>query len=90
MYRIKIIVNGHVQGVGFRYFVLSSALKLNITGFVKNLSNGDVYIEAQGSKDNLERLISIVDEGTRFSKVSNITVDEINTIRSDNTFKVKY
>ena len=46
MESIKITVTGRVQRVGFRWSVASLAQRLNIKGFVKNLPNGDVYIEA--------------------------------------------
>ncbi|QER67308.1 acylphosphatase [Paucilactobacillus nenjiangensis] len=48
MESIKITVTGRVQRVGFRWSVVSLAQRLNIKGFVKNLPNGDVYIEAEG------------------------------------------
>ena len=46
------IVNGQVQGVGFRPFVYKLALNLNLTGMVKNASAG-VIIEVQGSESSL-------------------------------------
>ena len=44
----KIHIRGWVQGVGFRYSALREARILGITGYVKNLSDGSVYIEAEG------------------------------------------
>jgi hydrogenase maturation protein HypF len=46
--RVKIIVKGIVQGVGFRPFVYSLAKSLNLTGFVMNSSEG-VVIEVEGN-----------------------------------------
>ena len=45
----KIHVTGHVQGVGFRWNAVREARNLDIKGFVRNLSDGSVYIEAEGS-----------------------------------------
>jgi len=42
----KMIVKGRVQGVGFRWFVQQRAEKFGVSGYVKNLDNGDVGIEA--------------------------------------------
>ena len=53
--RAEIIVNGLVQGVGFRYFVYREALKLNLTGYTKNLYTGEVLTVAEGEKGLVER-----------------------------------
>ncbi|CAH2563768.1 acylphosphatase [Vibrio cholerae] len=42
----KFIVSGHVQGVGFRYHTSHQGLKLGLTGYAKNLNNGDVEVVA--------------------------------------------
>ena len=54
MKRYHIIVEGLVQGVGFRWYVLSIANKYFITGTVKNLSNGMVEVFAQGHERDLD------------------------------------
>jgi acylphosphatase len=51
LYRIHI--RGYVQGVGFRWSAAREAKGLGITGFVRNLSDGSVYIEAEGYPDKL-------------------------------------
>lgn len=50
MKRLIFTVSGRVQGVGFRYYVQRLAHAIGLTGFVRNLENGDVYIEAQGAE----------------------------------------
>jgi len=52
--RYTIRVTGRVQGVGFRYSTLREAQNENITGYVKNMPDGSVEIEAEGSKDQLD------------------------------------
>jgi acylphosphatase len=54
---VKIIVSGHVQGVGYRYFIARFAANLELTGYAKNLFNGDVEIVAEGRHEFLEGLI---------------------------------
>ena len=49
MKRYYIVYKGRVQGVGFRWRIMQIANKYNLTGFVKNLSNGDVICEIQGN-----------------------------------------
>jgi len=53
----KIHVRGWVQGVGFRWSAVHEARDRGITGYVRNLSDGSVYIEAEGSREQLNSFI---------------------------------
>ena len=55
---LQAIVQGRVQGVGFRWFVRDAARRLGVTGFVRNLPTGEVEVQAVGDRDVLERLAS--------------------------------
>jgi acylphosphatase len=59
----KILVSGWVQGVGFRWSALREARKLGITGFVKNMPDGNVYIEAEGTGKQMEAFLSWCNKG---------------------------
>lgn len=89
MLRYHIIVQGKVQGVGFRYFTLYKATSLNITGWVRNMSNGMVEINAQGDKDTLITFISMIRKGNDFSYTEDISIKEIPLIIDEIKFKVK-
>jgi acylphosphatase len=52
--RLKIFYSGRVQGVGFRYTVKSVAAGFEITGTVRNLSDGRVELIAEGARGELE------------------------------------
>ncbi len=67
--RIEIHVSGRVQGVGYRAFVLQEASRLLLTGWTKNLPNGDVQTIAEGSKQALEELLERLREGPRYAEV---------------------
>lgn len=58
--RTQVTFRGCVQGVGFRYTTLRIAAAYAVTGFVKNLMDGGVLLVAEGSKDELERMINNV------------------------------
>lgn len=58
--RYQIVFSGVVQGVGFRYETWRMAQKLGLTGFVENLSNGDVQVEIQGPKNKILYLIDYI------------------------------
>jgi acylphosphatase len=67
--RAEIIAEGLVQGVGFRYFVLKNAQKLNLTGFVKNLFSGEVLTVAEGEKSLIEELFLKIKVGPMHADV---------------------
>ncbi len=47
-------IRGMVQGVGFRWGAAREAWRTGVTGYVKNMSDGSVYIEAEGTRVQLE------------------------------------
>lgn len=63
MARYRIQVKGIVQGVGFRYYTQRLAQKTEINGFVRNQSDGSVYIEAEGNEDSLSSFMDGVRNG---------------------------
>lgn len=69
-----IYISGFVQGVGFRQFIKKEAIKLGLTGYVKNLPDGRVEVLAQGSKENIENLIKHSEKGPFLSEVKNLDV----------------
>jgi acylphosphatase len=72
----KIVVKGRVQGVGFRWNAIKEATNLGITGYVKNLSDGDVYIEAEGTKEQLDRYVEWCRNGPGMSSVKSVDVEK--------------
>ncbi len=76
MKRLKINVYGIVQGVGFRFFAQNNARKLGISGFVKNMPDGSVYIEGEGEESNLQEFVSKCSKGPSAALVENINTEE--------------
>ena len=73
---LLIEVFGKVQGVGFRYYVFTMANQLSIKGWVKNTPFGTVKIAAEGEKKNLQRFLSSIRLGSRYSMVENLEIIE--------------
>ena len=65
-------VDGWVQGVGFRYFVVNTAVALDLRGYVRNLSDGSVEVLAQGTRPPLERLLTMLQRGPSSAEVNEI------------------
>lgn len=74
---VHIIVKGIVQGVGFRYYVHKFATNLGVHGFVQNLFDGSVEIEAYGERSLLEELINAVKIGPRSAHVKEVKINWI-------------
>lgn len=73
--RALIEVTGLVQGVFFRESVKRIADELNITGWVRNEINGLVKILAEGTEENLQKLIEWCKKGTEWAKVEKIKIE---------------
>jgi len=71
----QIIIEGMVQGVGFRYFVYTKASRLGITGFARNVSGGRVEIEVEGDRSLIEELIKFLKVGPPSAHVADVKVD---------------
>ena len=67
------VVHGVVQGVNFRTFVLRHARDLGLSGYVRNLyPGGTVEDEAEGRREQLEQLLSLLEEGPRGALVERV------------------
>jgi acylphosphatase len=86
---IKIVVSGFVQGVGFRYFIARLANDYKLTGYAKNLFNGDVEIYAEGTKEFLENLARKAKIGPSNSHVENIHIQWLDFQNKYTNFTVK-
>lgn len=70
--RLHVIVEGRVQGVGFRYFVLENANTLDLTGWVRNRYDQSVEVTAEGEREKLEKLLAAIRTGPRGSMVTDV------------------
>ncbi len=70
-----IIVEGIVQGVGFRYFALKWAERLGLTGWVRNNYDGTVESEVEGDRSAVEEYIAQMKVGPRWGRVSDVHVE---------------
>jgi acylphosphatase len=73
---LNIFVSGHVQRVGYRYHAQKIAAALGITGFVKNMPDGSVYIEAEGEQAILAQFIKWCREGPSMAKVDRVNTEQ--------------
>jgi acylphosphatase len=72
---LHIIVKGRVQGVYFRVYTQKQAIHLNLSGFVRNLPDGNVEIVASGETDAVQQLVAWCHKGPMLAKVSQVIVN---------------
>ena len=86
MIRKEFLVSGKVQGVGFRFFCKYQASLLSLTGYAKNLDNGDVQIEVQGDELSIKKFKSVLLKGNGFCKVFSIDSKDLNVDKREKRF----
>ena len=67
-------ITGVVHGVGFRQFIKKNAQKKNITGWVKNLSDGSVAALFSGETETITDMITLCKKGPFLSEVDNVVI----------------
>ena len=73
---VHAVASGLVQGVGFRWHVLQQAEALGLTGWVRNLPNGNVEMFVQGGELVVETFLAWVREGPGYAQVRGLQVRE--------------
>ena len=74
--RIRAVVEGYVQGVGFRWFVSRAARRLGISGWVRNNPDGSVETVAEGEESKLDEFVDRLRQGPSSASVSDVTITE--------------
>jgi acylphosphatase len=90
MVRAEILVNGYVQGVGFRYFVLRNAEKLGLKGYTQNLFGGEVITVVEGERAMIEELFRTLRVGPPHADVANASIKWFDYKNEFKRFEVRH
>lgn len=74
--RVKVRIEGRVQGVNFRAFTSEHARRLGLKGYVKNLPDGSVEAVIEGDPERVHRLLGALKEGPPAAYVTGLRVEE--------------
>lgn len=88
--RVHLLISGIVQGVNFRYYTRETAKKLNLTGWVKNLSDGKVEAVAEGDEEKINKFIEWAKHGPPSARVDNVEVKKGKYTGEFSDFKIDY
>lgn len=72
--RVRLLIAGRVQGVGFRYAAVRQAQSATLSGYVRNLPDGRVEVVAEGPKAAVSDLIAWCRQGPRHARVDDVDV----------------
>ncbi len=84
-----IIVSGLVQGVGYRFFVSRKAEGLGLTGFVRNLPDGNVEVLAGGHRGLIEDLVAALKIGPRAARVKAVSLEWVTSSEEYDRFEIR-
>jgi acylphosphatase len=87
--RLRLIVSGRVQGVGFRFSAYDEAIELALAGWVRNLAGGEVEIVAEGSRENLQMLAAWAHLGPPSAHVTEVREDWLDFIGEFTEFRIR-
>jgi acylphosphatase len=90
MKRVRVTISGKVQGVFFRARTEETAISLNLTGWVRNLNNGNVEAVFEGEEENIERMLSWCRQGPRFANVKQVDSVEEPYSGEFDQFSIRY
>ncbi|MGD1106847.1 MAG: acylphosphatase [Terracidiphilus sp.] len=87
---LHFLIQGRVQGVGFRWFVQREAAELELRGWVRNTEDGDVEVVAAGEAVDLDELRASLRRGPRGARVDRIVENSLaeNEAKGLNSFQI--
>ena len=88
--RAYVVAQGRVQGVGFRAFLQSQAVRRGLIGWVKNLPDGRIETEVEGAQVLVDEFIETVKRGTSLAYVRDIQVEWIKPNAPGSSFEIVY
>ncbi|MCF6243198.1 MAG: acylphosphatase [Bacteroidales bacterium] len=80
---VSLKIRGKVQGVGFRYHTKQVADELKISGFVKNMPDGSVYIEAVGEDWSIDQFTEWCKQGPPWARVDKVVLSKLPLFAAD-------
>ncbi|PSR76883.1 Acylphosphatase [Coniella lustricola] len=87
--RIHYVVEGGVQGVGYRYFTRKHATARDLTGWVRNTQDEKVEGEAQGEKNKITDFLKELNKGPSHATVSKVNHEQRDVVEGEAAFEVR-
>ncbi|MDX1993725.1 MAG: acylphosphatase [bacterium] len=88
--RFRAIIHGKVHGVSFGYQTQRRAVELGVDGWVRNLDDGTVEIDAEGEHPSLDTLVGFLQQGPTGADVTRVDLNWLEPLRADGGFSIQY
>jgi acylphosphatase len=88
--RIHVIVEGRVQGVFFRAYTKDEAVRLGLSGWVRNRPDGSVEALVEGKKSDVEKMVQWFHQGSPHSYVEKVHIAEETPVGDSGSFEIHY
>jgi len=88
--RAHVLVEGRVQGVGYRAFVHRNAIGEELSGWVQNMSDGGVELEVQGPRNRIESFLVTLKKGPSLARVDQLNVNWVHAQTESKGFQINY
>lgn len=82
-------IRGEVHGVGFRASAKRQAEELGVVGFVRNQSDGTVYIEAEGPSEALDEFVAWCRRGPSYARIAEVKCYWRDNLKNFNQFTIE-
>lgn len=89
MNRVRVIYQGRVQGVGFRWACAAAAEPLEITGWVRNQPDATVLLEIQGEQRDIDAFLSAIDQRMA-SHIRSTSIHQIPPQEGETAFRIAH
>ena len=86
----RLIVSGRVQGVFYRHGCREKAEELGVRGYVRNLTDKNVEVVAQGAEENVRQLIQWCHKGPPRAEVKDVIIKKITCLEECGGFEICY
>ena len=85
---LHLVITGRVQGVGFRWFIQRAAQRLALAGWVRNLADGRVELDAEGTPESIDALLAWCAHGPQGARVTSVDVEDQEPASEGTGFRV--
>jgi acylphosphatase len=90
MTSLQVFYEGHVQGVGFRWTVRDAAKSFDVTGWVRNLPDGRVELQATGEEDEVRAFLNRIAQGELHSLIHKQTENKLEKPVTARGFEIRH
>lgn len=87
--RVRVRIEGRVQGVFFRSSVEDRAAGLGVTGWIRNTPDGSVEAEFEGESSAVDELLDFCRQGPPRARVEQVHVQELDPVQEERGFRVR-